>query len=95
MLDPKDVFSASPGAPDDRRQDKRRAAVARRRLTVGLALAAGLVLGACAIPFGNGTESTDRSPEQRRRDQNRLYLEEQERMERGRTFDRAGPSPDR
>jgi hypothetical protein len=61
-----------------------------RRLT--LALAVGLVLGGCAIPFGNGTEPTDRPAEERRRDRNRLYLEEQERMERERMFDRVGPS---
>ena len=92
MLDPKEVFRASPGASDDRRQDKRRAAVARRRLTVGLALVVGLVLGACAIPFGNGTDSTEESPQKNPRDRNRLYLQEQERVERQFQFDRVGPS---
>jgi hypothetical protein len=65
-----------------------------RRLTVALilGLGAGLLLGACAIPFGNGAEPTTRSPEEARRDRNRLYLQEQERTERARQFDRVGPS---
>jgi hypothetical protein len=60
---------------------------------LALTLTLGLVaLGGCAIPFGNGTETTGRSAEETRRDRSRLYLEEQERMERERTFDRVGPS---
>ena len=57
-----------------------------------LVLALGFMLGSCTIPFGNGGEPTSRSPEETRRDRNRLYTEEQERMERERTFDRIGPS---
>jgi hypothetical protein len=92
VLDPKDVSRALSVTTDDRRRSKRRGPVEPRWLTVGLALAAGLVLGACAIPFGNGAEPSNRPPEETRRDRNRLYLEEQERMERSRMFDRVGPS---
>jgi hypothetical protein len=62
-----------------------------------VALVAGLVLGACAFQFGDGagTEPTGQSPEETRRDRSRLYQQEQERMERGRTFDRVGPPSDR
>ena len=94
MFEPNDACRVRSIATDDHRQDSRRGWVAARRvtLTLILGLAAGLALGACAIPFGNGTESTDRSPEERRRYGNRLYVEEQERMERERTFDRVGPA---
>lgn len=95
MLDAKDVCQAPLAATDARRRSTRRGSIGPRWLTVGLALGAGLVLGACSIPFGNGTEPADRPPEETRRDRNRLYLEEQERMERGRTFDRVGPPSDR
>ena len=67
----------------------RRSETAARLLLV---LALGFMLGSCTIPFGNGSEPTSRSPEETRRDRNRLYTEEQERMERERTFDRIGPS---
>ena len=92
MLDPKRLSRTLFAASDDRRRSKRRGSVEPRWLAVGLALAAGLVLGACAITFGNGTEPSDRPPEETRRQRNRLFLEEQERMERQRTFDRVGPS---
>lgn len=89
---PKRLSRTLSAASDDHRRSKRRGSVEPRWLTVGLALAAGLVLGACAIPFGNGTEPSNRPPEETRRDRNRLYLEEQERIERERTLDRVGPS---
>jgi hypothetical protein len=92
VFEPNDACGVPSVATDDRGQDVRCGLVAARRLTLTLALAAGLVLGACAIPFGIGSEPSDRPPEQTRRDRNRLYLEEQERMERQRTFDRVGPS---
>jgi hypothetical protein len=84
-------------ATDERQRSTRHGFAARRRLAVGLALVTGLVLGACAIPFGDGAETrpTGQSPEETRRDRSRLYQEEQERMERGRTFDRVGPPSDR
>lgn len=93
MQDPKDGFR-SPAA-DERRPSARGGRAAPRGLAVGLALAAGLLLGACAIPFGDGGAPSSQSPEERRRDQNRLYLEEQEAIERQRTFERVGPPPDR
>lgn len=92
MFEPNDARRVRSAATNDRRQDMRDGLVAARRLTLTLALVAGLVLGACAIPFGIGTEPSDRPPEETRRDRNRLYLEEQERMERQRMFDRVGPS---
>jgi hypothetical protein len=82
-------------ATEDRPRDKRCGAAAPRRLILTLAFGAGIALGACAIPFGDGGEPTGRSPEETRRDRSRLYLEEQERMERERTFDRVGPPSDR
>jgi hypothetical protein len=93
LLDPQEVGRA-PLAMPERRRTERRGPVEPRWLAVGLAFTAGLVLGACSIPFGNETaiEPTSRSPEETRRDRNRLYLEEQERMERQRVFDRVGPS---
>jgi hypothetical protein len=59
-----------------------------------LILIVGSVLGGCAIPFGNGGDPSPsyQSPEETRRDRNRLYMEEQQRMERERQFDRIGPS---
>ena len=53
---------------------------------------AGLALGGCAIPFGSGGESSSTSPEEARRERNRMYLQEQERMERNVQFDQIGPS---
>jgi hypothetical protein len=63
-----------------------------RRLT--LVLVAWVVLGGCAIPFGNGGDPSYQSPQETRRERGRLYREEQERMERERTFDRFGPPSD-
>ena len=60
-------------------------------LRITLALTAWHVLSGCAIPFGNGGASSYQSPEETRRERSRLYTEEQERMERERTFDRFGP----
>ena len=60
--------------------------------TLLLVLTLGSVLGGCTIPFGNGGEPTSQSPEETRRERNRLYMEEQERMERSRQFERVGPS---
>jgi hypothetical protein len=62
------------------------------RLT--LVLVAWLVLGGCAIPFGNGGDPSYQSPQETRQERSRLYREEQERMERERTFDRFGPPSD-
>jgi hypothetical protein len=72
--------------------DGRRRAVGARMAGGCVALALGLLLAGCAIPFGNGGEPPGRSPEETRRDRQRLYLEEQERRERERLFDRVGPS---
>jgi hypothetical protein len=71
----------------------------RRQVTVRLGrltlvLVAWVVLGGCAIPFGNGGDPSYQSPEETRRERRRLYTEEQERMERERTFDRFGPPSD-
>jgi hypothetical protein len=91
VLELKDVQKVSSG-PAARPHGDRRASVAPGGVTAGLILATALVLGACAIPFGNGTESTDRSPAETRRERNRLYLEEQQRMQQQQLFDRGGPS---
>jgi hypothetical protein len=57
---------------------RRRAAAGRAALAVALAtLATG-----CAIPFGPGGDASSDSDAGRR--SNRIYLEEQERVERGR-----------
>jgi hypothetical protein len=92
VLDPKDAYR-SPAA-DERRRSARGPA-APRGLAVGLALAAGLVIGACSIPFGNGGDPSSQSPEDTRRDRNRRYIEEQGAYQRQQTFDRVGPPPDR
>ena len=94
MFEPTDVRNASAGSPADPWQEARRDSVARRRLTAGLAVAAGLVLGACSIPFGNGTGTSGagQSAAETRRESNRRYLEEQRLMEQQRQFDRVGPS---
>ena len=85
MFEPRRVCRTPFVATDDR---PRRARSVALGWSLTLALAAGLILGGCAIPFGAGAESTDRSAEETRRDRNRLYLEEQERIERARqTFD--------
>jgi hypothetical protein len=59
-----------------------------------LVVVAWLVLGGCAIPFGNGGDPSYQSPQETRQERRRLYTEEQERMERERTFDRVGPPTD-
>jgi hypothetical protein len=87
-----DVAKASSGTTADRSHREQRGSIARCRLAAGLALAAGLLLGACAIPFGDGAESTDRSSAETRRERNQRYLEEQDRMEQQRLRDRWGPS---
>jgi hypothetical protein len=63
------------------------------RLTLILILGTGLT--GCTIPFGNGGDPSYQSPEETRRDRNRLYQEEQQNMERARQFDRIGPPSDR
>jgi hypothetical protein len=57
----------------------------------------GIALTGCSIPFGNGGEPapSSQSPEETRRERNRLYLEEQERMQRQNQFDRVGPPSER
>jgi hypothetical protein len=57
-----------------------------------LALALLQALAGCSIPFGNGGDPSLQSPAETPRDRNRLYTDEQERMERSRMFDRVGPS---
>jgi hypothetical protein len=64
----------------------------RRRLATGLALVAGLVLGACAVQFGQGSDSPDPSSTQTPSERNQLYWKEQEQLERQYQFDRVGPS---
>ena len=63
-----------------------------RRLTAGLVLTLGLVLGACAVQFGPAPEDAPDSSEQTPRDRNRLYQDEQQRMYQQRQLDRSGPS---
>ncbi len=94
VFEPNDACRIPSVAADGRRQDARRDLVVARRLTLTLilGLGAGLVLGACAIPFGTGTDPTSQPPEETRRDRNRLFLEEQERIERARQLERVGPS---
>jgi hypothetical protein len=92
VFEPTDVAKASSGTTADRSHAEQRGSIARCRLVAGLALAVGLLLGACSIPFGNGTESTDRSSAETRRERNQRYLEEQDRMEQQRLRDRWGPS---
>ena len=55
-----------------------------------LAAGAGLLLGACSIPLGNG--SSGQSSQETPGDRNRLYWQEQEQLERQYQFDRMGPS---
>ena len=94
VLDP-----AAPGPTrrvtrDDRakRADDGRAAA----MSLALALLLGTVVGGCSIPFGPGGDQSPsyQSPEDTRRERNRLYMEEQQRMERTNQFDRPGPPPD-
>jgi len=60
-------------------------------LTIGLILALGLFLCACAVEWGKPDDTGD-SSEQTLRDRNLLYREEQQRIERNRQLDRGGPS---
>lgn len=90
MGGPNDTSRTESAAPRHPRQ--RIIGACPRRLTAGLTLVAGLVLGACAIPFGSGADSTDQSTPETSRDRNRLYLQEQEQMRRQQQFDRVGPS---
>lgn len=94
MFEPNDAGRVQSAATDDRHRDVRRGFLAPRRpaLTLLLGLAVGLALGGCALTFGNGAEPTSRPSQETPRDRNRLFLEEQERLERQRTFDRVGPS---
>ena len=64
----------------------------RRRLATGCVLAAGLVLAACAVEFGNRPDSSESSAPKTPRDRNRRYWEEQQQLERQYQFDRVGPS---
>src|SRR5262245_42148149 len=82
-----DARSAASGFPGDLLHGARRDAVTRRQFTAGLAVAAGLALGACTIPFGDGASSTGQSSAETRRESNRRYLEEQQLMEQQRQFD--------
>jgi hypothetical protein len=66
--------------------------VRRRRLATALVLAGGLLLGACAVQFGSGSDSPDQSSQKKPHDRNRLYWQEQEQLERQYQFDRVGPS---
>jgi hypothetical protein len=65
------------------------------RLVRGVVL--GIALTGCSIPFGNGGEPapSGQSPQETRRERNRLFQEEQERMQRQSQFDRVGPPSDR
>ena len=92
MFELTDLPRAPAGSPGDPPHRARRDPVTRRRLAAGLAVAAGLVLGACAIPFGDGTSPSGQSSSETRRESNRRYLEEQRLMEQQRQFDRIGPS---
>ena len=78
------------GRPGHRGRDVRRGAP--RRALVVLAVGAGLVLGACSIPFGNGAESSGQSSPETPQERNRRYQQEQEHLERQYQFDRSGPS---
>ncbi len=94
MLDPGGQRVDRPVTLDGGRRPARGGRRAWRRLNAVLiaVLIAGLALGGCTIPFGGGGEPSSSSPEEARRERNRLFLEEQERMERKVQFDRVGPS---
>jgi hypothetical protein len=51
-----------------------------------------IALGGCAIPFGNGGETTSGTPQETRGERNRLLQDEYEKIERDRLMDRGGPS---
>src|SRR5262245_2224208 len=63
------------------------------RLTAILTLVMGLTAGACAIEFGSGGSEPpeDQSTRDANRQRNQRFLDEQERTERQRQFDRVGP----
>ena len=63
-----------------------------RRLAAVLILVLGLALGACAVPFGPGSDGGSDSSGQTPSDRNQLYLQEQQRQYRQQQFDRVGPS---
>ncbi len=50
------------------------------------ALVIGWALAGCAFTFGEGPEPDNRSPQERRQDASRRYLQELERTERQRQF---------
>jgi outer membrane biogenesis lipoprotein LolB len=87
---PNDTSRSQSGWAEHRRVDAQRHLP--RRLIACLAIVAGLVLGACSIPFGPGADSTEPPPRETPRDRNRLYQQEQEQVERQYQFDRVGPS---
>ncbi|HWC04200.1 MAG TPA: hypothetical protein VHF87_15705 [Methylomirabilota bacterium] len=80
----------------DQSVPRRARSVAHALGQLTLTVVVGLVaLGGCAVPFGSGSDSpdpVDPSTREKRRERNRLFLEEQERIERTREFDRVGPS---
>jgi hypothetical protein len=78
------------GLPDDGLRGDR--AGSGRRLVAGLILVLGLALGACAVPFGPGSDDGSDSSSQTPRERNQLYLQEQQRQYRQQQFDRVGPS---
>jgi hypothetical protein len=71
----------------------RRRRVAAGRL-LGLLLVGG-ALGACAVPFGSAPEDGRPGPPATARERNRLYLEEQERIQRERQGFGSVPPSDR
>jgi hypothetical protein len=87
---PSETSRSQSGGTEYRRLDAR--CDVPRRLIASLAIVAGLVFGACSIPFGPGADSSEPPPRETPRDRNRLYQQEQERLERQKQFDRVGPS---
>jgi hypothetical protein len=91
MLEVGGLGNDSSGGAAGRRLGEARPTVER----LALALVLGIALGGCSVTFGDGGEPTSSSPEERRRERSRLYMEAQHRMELQRQFDRPGPTPDR
>jgi hypothetical protein len=89
-MGPNDTSRSHPSGREHRRLDAR--CDPSRRLIACLVLVAGLVLGACSIPFGPGADPTEPPPRETPRDRNRLYQQEQEQLERQYQFDRVGPA---
>jgi hypothetical protein len=90
--------TAPGGTPVGLEGGSSRAGAARTIAWSVRALILGLVLAGCTIPFGNGggaSSPSNESSQEGRREQNRLFLEEQERRERNMQFDRGGPPSDR